>query len=104
MPLDYWIAGSPAEKKEVILQFLMTGHRALVIIEKNSKKAQEIIEGLHAEGRLPCKVKLTTGCETYSFDGEGIIDVTKKIILHTGLDGYSLHLLTSLKPTLAIFV
>jgi len=99
----YWIAGTTAEKKAVLLQFLAAEAKNLVIIEKNSKAAQEIIEGLHEENALPCTVKLTTGCDTYTY--EGISNATKKIILHTGLDGYSLHLLTSMtpKPTLAIF-
>ena len=99
----YWIAGTKPEKKTVLLQFLQTESKTLVIIEKNSKAAQEIIESLHEEGELPCKVKLTTGCETYTFEGSSA--TTKKIILHTALDGYSLHLLTSLTPTpaLAIF-
>jgi hypothetical protein len=99
----YWIAGTPDEKKTVLLQFLQTETKTLVIIEKSSKAAHEIIEGLHVEGYLPCTVKFTTGCETYTFEGEGSRDTTKKIILHTGLDGYSMHLLASLKPTLAIF-
>jgi hypothetical protein len=72
-----------------------------MIIEKNSKAAQGIIETLYAESDLPYTLKLTSGCETTTFEGSS--DTTKKIILHTGLDGYSLHLLTSLKPSLAIF-
>ena len=99
----YWLAGSTTEKKEVLLQFLTGGPKSLMIIEKNSKKAQEIIEGLHAEGVLPCTVKLIAGCDTYSLEGN--TDTTKKIILHTALDAYSIHLLTSMtpQPNLAIF-
>ena len=100
-PTVFWIAGSAVEKKDVLLQFFQMTRKSLVIIEKNSKSAQEIVEGLHAEGQLPCNLKLTTGCDTYTY--EGVSDTTKKIILHTGLDGYSIHLLTSLKPALAIF-
>jgi len=97
----YSIATTLAEKREILLLFLASNIKSLMIIEKNSRAAQSIIETLHAEGDLSCNIKLTSGCETYTF--EGISDMTKKIILHTGLDGYAIHQLTTTKPTLAIF-
>jgi len=111
---DYWLAANISERKETITDFLETdsGIRTLVIIEKNIETdLVTLVDQIISEGDFACNLSLVFGednvrmYESSSDDDEvGIINHMKTIYVCSALDNYSINLLRTFTPILALFV
>jgi len=105
---DYWFASTYSQRVEAIQGFLESdiNTRTLIILDIHSRNnTKEILEVLHEEEQIPCRVRLILGTpeiplEVYEFEGGA---ENKSIFVVRSLDKITLSLIQNRKPTLAIF-